>query len=249
MKRTTIIAAVLAAFAATPAGAADFAMKAAAPAMAAYNWTGFYLGVTAGGGLQNTVIDDKDCNLSCNSLNMSKAFGSFGGTLGYNYQFGHGVLGIEGDANWTNYSDTLVDPDWARQRGSFHSVKSDWYATVRARFGVALDNVLVYGTGGAAFVDRQVIGRSSTTGVCGGHCFSIDETTVGVVGGVGAEYMIAGPWSAKVEYLHIMTPTKRVRDLDPSAALSAANQYAATTSIDIVRAGINYRFGGPAARY
>ena len=39
----------------------------------------------------------------------------------------------------------------------------------------------------------------------------VGDVAMGVVGGVGSEYMMAGPWSAKVEYLHIMTPTKRVQ--------------------------------------
>jgi outer membrane immunogenic protein len=174
-----------------------------------YNWSGFYLGVTAGGGMHGTTVDDKNGRLADGSLSFSKAFTTVGGTVGYSYQFGAGLVGIEADLNWSNFDSSLTDPDWV----SFHSTKSDWYSTVRGRVGLAVDRVLIYATGGVAFVDRKVTGTDTLNVIdptCR-NCFSIKETSVGLVGGVGAEYAFSGPWSMKAEYLYIATPTARAR--------------------------------------
>jgi outer membrane immunogenic protein len=236
-----------AAFVALGAGsvlAADLAPQpyVKAPMAPVFSWTGFYLGGTIGGGIHNSTIDDKDCNLSCSSLAFSKAFGTVGGTAGYNYQFGPGVVGIEGDINWSSFKDSLADPNWDNPSGSFHSTKSEWFSTVRGRFGLAVDRVLIYGTGGVAFVDRNVTGND-IAGTCTRACFSIKETAVGAVGGVGAEYAFAGPWSIKAEYLYVMTPTARAQDLNTIRALRSYNQYAVTDTMQVLRLGVNYRFG------
>ena len=74
------------------------------------------------------------------------------GTVGANLPGRRFVVGIEGDGDWTD----------AERFRHFHSREllrrrlSDpqhWLATVRGRAGYALDPVLVYGTGGAAFGD------------------------------------------------------------------------------------------------
>ncbi len=242
MIKRMIAVAAFAALGATNAFAADMPSrsysKAADPT---FNWSGFYVGVTAGGGMHNSTIDDKDCNLSCSSLNFSKAFATVGGTIGYNYQFGAGLVGIEADVNWSSFKDTLSDPDWNDRLGSAHATQSDWYSTVRGRFGLAIDRVLVYGTGGVAFVDRNVTGNN-IVGTCTSECFSIKQTSVGVVGGVGAEYALSGPWTVKAEYLYILAPTARTHDLSPNR-IETFNQYAATDSMQVVRLGLNYRFG------
>ncbi len=235
-----VAAAAFVAFGAGSVLAADLAPQpyVKAPMAPLFSWTGFYLGANAGGGLQNSTIDDKDCNLSCSSLAFSKAFGTVGGTAGYNYQFGPGVIGIEGDINWSSFKDTLTDRDWP----SVHSVKTEWFSTVRGRFGLAVDRVLIYGTGGVAFVDRNATGNN-ILGTCSNSCFSVKETAVGVVGGVGAEYAFAGPWSVKAEYLYITTPTARARDLNVNRSTSTYNQFAVTDTMQVLRLGVNYRFG------
>lgn len=154
--------------------------------------------------------------------------------------FGAGLIGIEGDINWSSFEDALLDPD-GFFRGARHSTKSDWFSTIRGRFGLAVDRVLIYTTGGVAFVDRNVA-ANDLAGTCSDACFSIRETSVGAVGGVGAEYALSGPWTMKAEYLYIFTPTARAHDLAPLNTLSI-NQYAATDSMQVLRLGLNYRFG------
>ena len=72
-----------------------------------------------------------------------------GGTIGYNYQVGQAVFGIEGDIDWTNI------------RGSSSAVpcttscetSNSWLGTVRGRIGYAFDRFMPYITGGVAFGD------------------------------------------------------------------------------------------------
>jgi outer membrane immunogenic protein len=241
MIKKSIAVAALTVLGATSVFAADLPARSYVKAMdPAYSWSGFYIGATVGGGIHNSTIDDKSCDLSCSSLAFSRGFGTVGGTFGYNYQFGAGLVGIEGDINWSNFKDTLSDPDWS-PNGSAHSTKSDWFSTIRGRFGLAVDRVLIYGTGGVAFVDRNVTGND-LAGTCAISCFSIKETSVGVVGGVGAEYALSGPWTMKAEYLYILTPTARAHDLNPFLTTTRA-QFAATDSMQVVRLGLNYHFG------
>jgi outer membrane immunogenic protein len=111
------------------ASAADLLRKAPAyaPAAAPYNWTGFYLGINAGYGLANVVIDDKDCYISCSSQNLTPNGFTAGGTIGYNWQLGSTVLGLEGDWNWIDAKKTISDPDWPSE----HQANLNSFGTVR----------------------------------------------------------------------------------------------------------------------
>jgi outer membrane immunogenic protein len=214
-KKLLIAAAVLV----PPVGsnAADLPMKmppAYAPAPAPYNWTGFYVGINAGYDIGNTVIDDKNCNFSCSSQTLSPSGFTAGGTLGYNYQIGSTVLGIEGDWNWINASKTYTDPDWASQ----HNAKINSFGTIRGRAGLALDGTLVYVTAGVAFVDQQV-SVLDPTGNPGG--FSFSQINTGLAIGAGTEFAISGPLTAKLEYLYITVPT--VAQIQDNSFTSGSN--------------------------
>ena len=128
-----------------PASAADLprGMPYKSPAyVAQYNWTGFYLGINAGGGFGNS-----DWNGF--AISNSPSGGMIGGTAGYNWQ-GTGspwVFGIEGDIDWTNIKDSTAC-------GALNcQTKNNWLGTVRGRVGYALDRFLPYVTGGVAFGD------------------------------------------------------------------------------------------------
>ncbi|WP_024277284.1 outer membrane beta-barrel protein [Xanthobacter sp. 126] len=120
-------AAALAGFAlVTPAGAADLGYPAPyVQPVAAFTWTGFYLGANAGYGW--------------GSSSFSSPGGFLGGfQAGYNFQFGSPfVLGIE------------TDFDFAGMSAGAYSLNN--LGTVRARLGYSFDRVLIYGTGGFAY--------------------------------------------------------------------------------------------------
>lgn len=201
------------------ANAADlprrYAMPTKAPAYEApYTWTGFYIGINGGGGWGRSDWD-------AFGTGFNTSGGLVGGTLGYNYQMGQVVLGLEGDGDWSDLHGSGVCA------GVSCETRNHWLATARGRAGYSFGRVLPYITGGAAFGDV----KSSRVG------FGSDTTTrAGWTLGGGAEVTIAGPWSAKIEYLHV--------DLGKSSCDAVACGVPTDVSFtsDIVRGGINYRF-------
>src|SRR5215207_7533365 len=177
MKKILLASVALFGFAGA-AAAADLPMRAAPPApiIAAapiFTWTGFYVGVNAGFGWSDDDFDSVDLADDDND-------GGFvgGAQVGYNYQIGSFVVGLEGDIQYADFGREgafVVD-------GTTYDVdNSDWFGTVRARAGVAFDRALIYATGGFAFAD---------------------DATGWTVGG-GLEYAFTNNLSAKVEGLYV----------------------------------------------
>jgi len=162
-----------AALLASAASAADLPARAAppAPVMAApiFTWTGFYAGVNAGWGWR----DDNDETVVLTGPGIPAGLtgtldfgngddGGFvgGAQIGYNYQIGSFVVGLEADIQWVDSNDEDVvfvpGPGFAGTfvPGEFDN-EADWFGTVRARAGVAFDRVLIYATGGLAYTDND----------------------------------------------------------------------------------------------
>src|SRR4051812_37148612 len=187
MKRVVFAAfGLLALAAALPASAADLPrreMPYKAPAyVAAYNWTGFYLGINGGFGFG-------DSHWSGFGASNKPSGGMVGGTAGYNWQ-GAGspwVLGIEGDVDWADNKDSTLCGGVACQ------TKNTWFGTARGRVGYSFDRFLPYVTAGAAFGGID----ANRVGVVG-----VSDSTVGWTVGAGLEGAIADRWTAKIEYLY-----------------------------------------------
>jgi outer membrane immunogenic protein len=104
MKKFTIVAGVTfvasVTFAVAQVWAADLIATKAPPSASAplASWAGLYIGGNAGGGFGTANFFDPDC-FFCNDSSLHRGFGEAGGQAGYNWQFGHGVFGVEGDFN------------------------------------------------------------------------------------------------------------------------------------------------------
>ncbi|PZF75120.1 porin family protein [Aestuariivirga litoralis] len=224
---------------ATAANAADMT------APATYDWTGFYLGANAGVAWsnasidQNTYIDGVRVPALSNSLDGNNTAFTAGGILGYNYQMDQIVLGAEADFNYLGFSNdrrrNIDDGVYATT-----NFEADWYGTIRARLGFAVDNLLIYGTGGAAYGNMNADGKL----VVGDAVWkgSTDDTRWGWTLGAGAEYGIDN-WSLGVEYLYVDLGSDNYKsntiDLDPGLANFKGDvDYAFST----VRATVKYRF-------
>lgn len=202
----------------TAASAADMPARTytKAPAMMApamYNWTGFYVGLNGGYGWVN----------SGGSGNPSGFVG--GGQIGYNWQ-GMGspfVLGLEADIQGADLDETV-----ALGGGVTATTRSNAFGTVRGRIGYAFDRAMIYATGGWAYT-RTSLDLSGP----GGSISSSDWSSGWTLGG-GLEYAFAGPWSVKLEYLHVDSG-------DVTLTLGGATA-TGSYDMDIVRAGLNYRF-------
>jgi outer membrane immunogenic protein len=152
--------------------------KAPAVVSPAINWSGFYIGAMGGYASET----------GANSAGIKGGFG--GGTVGYNWQFGTFVAGIEADGAWGNAGvlQTVA--------GTTLAQKVDALATVRGRIGVAFDHVLLYGTGGLASADS----KASATAL--GVTLNDNKTQTGWTVGAGLEWMFVPRWSLKAEYLY-----------------------------------------------
>ena len=211
---------LLALAAAMPAQAADLprGMPYKAPAAYApmYNWTGFYLGIQGGG-----AWGDSDWNGL--AVSNSPSGGMIGGTVGYNWQ-GLGspwVFGLEGDVAWSGVKDSVACGGFTCE------TKNNWFGTARGRVGYAWDRWLPYVTGGIAFGDID----ANRSGFAGSS-----DTNVGWTVGAGIEGVIAGNWTAKLEYLYA-----DIGDTTCSAA-SCGTATNVDLGMSILRAGVNYRF-------
>jgi outer membrane immunogenic protein len=198
------------------------AMPAKAPYMAPYyNWTGFYAGINGGYGWGTSSWDGTLG--SSGSFNVSGAV--IGGTLGYNWQFNQAVFGVEGDLDWSNIKGSTTAGACALAGPC--ETRNNWLGTVRGRIGYAFDRVMPFVTGGLAVGDIK-----STLGTSG----STTTTKAGWTLGGGAEFAVAGPWTAKVEYLYA--------DLGKGTCATAI--CGASTDVkfhtNLVRGGLNYRF-------
>ncbi len=260
MKKLLIASASIAALAASGAAmAADMApaYKAPPPPMPVFSWTGFYFGGNAGSGWgtkDETLEVGPFGPVPANSLALAQVgINGFlaGGQVGYNWQWGWAVFGIEGDFDWADLHGTapcLVVVSC--------SAKVNWVADLTARLGfTAVENrALIYIKGGAAW-DQTDFTDNITLALPGGPFSATgagSQTRFGWLLGTGIEYAFAPNWSAKVEYDFIDFGTFNV-PLNVTATIPLPPGLPAFSSnvderIHMIKFGLNYRFnwgGGP----
>lgn len=198
-----------------------------APAAETFDWTGFYLGINGGYGWGQSSWSDPLVGADSGSFNSTG--GLVGGQLGYNWQTGPVVLGIETDADWMNLKGSTSGTggvcltDGAGQC----QTQQSWLGTTRARVGYAFDRWLPYVTGGVAYGNIQAVQPTGTT----------TTTNAGWTAGGGLEYGIDRNWSAKLEYLHVDLGTATFM-----GAASGTSTLAVPVTDDLARVGVNYRW-------
>jgi outer membrane immunogenic protein len=182
-----------------------------------YNWTGLYLGINGGGAFGSVASSDA---LHGIVTSFPTSGGLFGGTLGYNFQSGGAVLGLEGDVDWAGASGSSGPINGVNYQNYLQ-----WISTVRGRVGIAVDRFLPYLTGGLA------IGNSKETITAPPTLLSGSNTGVGWAVGAGLEYGITPNVSLKAEYLFV--------DLGPASPIAGER---ADVKSNVVRGGVNWRF-------
>jgi outer membrane immunogenic protein len=168
-----------------------------------YSWQGPYVGANLGyqwSGVSNSPTEPR---------------GVAGGVqAGYNAQYGQFVFGGETDLQATGANDTFAS--W--------KFSNPWFGTLRARAGVAMSNVMFYGTIGLAYGSLKL--QNTLINVSEHH------TSAGWAGGLGMEVALMGNWTARAEYLYV--------DLgDSTFFLDGAGH---SIQSNLLRFGVNYRF-------
>lgn len=175
-----------------------------------------------------------------------------------NAQNGRYVYGLEADLQWGRIKGTgstafqldINNPDQGLFVGNASlTQKLDWFSTLRGRIGYDFNPLLVCLTGGLAVGHiKSTLSLTGTTYDAGGGVVfvantdssaSSSKTRIGYALGAGVETPLSPGWTLRGEYLFL--------SFDQSTTLSVAGATATTSGLDVhlVRAGINYKFGGP----
>ncbi len=245
-----------------------------------YNWTGFYIGGNVGYSWGRSSDTSSLTNgagtflfTSADKTNLDGIVG--GGQFGYNWQMQNWVWGFEADIQGTDEKGSraftcpagICTPSTV-SGGLLAALflvpgaavplsldqKIDWFGTVRARAGIlATPKVLLYATGGLAY------GEVKSSEIAGGLAgFSSTTTNVGWTVGAGIEGVIGGGWTAKLEYLYVDLGRVSGSFLTTIPAFGAGtvasgaltSSYSSHVTDNVLRVGVNYKFGGPVvARY
>jgi len=279
------------------ANAADLPLK--APPMVApvvFSWTGFYIGAnvgyswgradtdfaettsatavtqvfrTAGPNLISTTTTTLPITAAAASARSDLDGWLGGGQIGYNWQSGNFVFGLEADIQGTRQrGDNLICITPACPLGGIFatsSYKLPWFATVRGRVGIAVAPTwLLYVTGGLAVAEIE---GNFGGGLVGGPVAGAtgNSTRTGWTVGGGVEAAINNNWSAKVEALYmdygdfdtgfagftnttvtnaLNTPQQGFNTVTTTTATTTGNFHTRLTDV-VLRVGLNYRFGGP----
>ena len=193
-----------------------------------YNWSGPYVGANFGGAFSNATA-----NVAGTAWDpgATKFIGGF--QLGYNWQFGHFLIGVEGDFDGAVFG--RPDIPLATPLGPVRaSANQDWIGTLAARVGLTSDKWLYYGkVGGGWAEDRAALIFPN------GTSWSGSSTVGGWLAGAGIEYAFKPSWTVKLEYDY----------------LGLGNWTASTVpsvnwnrDVQMIKMGVNYMFndGGQA---
>jgi outer membrane immunogenic protein len=224
---------------AAPASAADLPTKAPPPVAAAiYDWTGFYIGINGGWGQSHSCLDlvpvvgaviPDGCR--------DQSGGIVGGQLGYRWQTGQFVFGVEGQGDWADLSSSRIsvfDPTFTTR------TKVEGLGLFTGQIGYAWNAGLLYVKGGAAVTSNRF---DVLTTVDGLGLASVSSTRWGAALGIGLEYGFAPNWSGGFEYDHLFmgNSNNSFSVVNPilAGALNRISQ-----DVDMVTLRVNYRFGG-----
>jgi outer membrane autotransporter protein len=216
----------------------------APPLEAATNWTGFYVGGFAGADYGSAKVGFPTAGFSSGP---QSAGALAGGTVGYNYQIGSWVLGVEGDAGWTNARGSVACTGAFGVLGSVLSGadcadRADFLATATARLGYAWGRALYYAKAGGAWTHETfTVTCNNAFGLCLGPAgaglaqTSVADDRLGWTAGYGVEFALTKNWSAKGEVNYIDFGNKNLTAPDGTVI----NAGIRTTEGKI---GLNYRF-------
>ena len=238
-----LVAAIVSVGLAAPAAAADLAARPytkAAPAIAAvYNWSGFYVGANGGWGSSHKCWDFLPAAGGVAPEGCHDATGGVaGGQIGYRWQAGTWVFGLEAQGNWADLKGNNVSifaPAFVNQS------RINAFGLFTGQVGYAANNVLFYVKGGAAVTSDRFDVYSTATNVLAASTTS--DTRWGGAVGVGLEYGFAPNWSAAIEYDHLFMQDRSYNFTTPAGAFFGADRI--RQNVDLATVRVNYHFGGP----
>jgi len=236
------------------APAYDGSLKDGPALMSQPSWTGFYVGANVGhawGSYDSFLPENLDEEAYVppggirTDLNPDGWFG--GGQVGFNFQRGSLVFGVEADWQGGDIEDsevgthyhTLEDKDFNIET----TVNVESFGTVRARLGVAMGRVLPYVTGGFAWAKTEVDGLIYYPAWDATWRGSDSQTHLGWVLGGGVEIALDESWSIKGEYLYYDLGEENYTITYVGPHPGDTYSADADLTMQTVRLGVNYKFG------
>lgn len=230
-----------------------------AAAQSASSWSGCYVGGFAGGSALNATATDSpyiagpssNGSTAWNALSapfevydLADRAASGGAQIGCDIAAPAGipylVLGLVTDVARTGLDDRVVSHTMT---DTSTSLAVDWMGSARARMGLAVDDLLVFGSGGLAWAraDARAEDLSASPGP---GLMSIASTSAetGWVAGVGVEWMPVQSWSLVAEYLHTEIDGFAVRGHAITPTTAYPNFAYDDLRVDTVRIGLNWHF-------
>lgn len=196
-----------------------------------YDWSGVYVGGQVG---YSWGSDRASEFATAGRLPLGRSFdyspSSFigGARLGFNYQLGAVVLGVEGDIEGMNAHAGQGD------LGGVVRVRQGWQGSVRARLGYSLDRILVYATAGAAFSKLEYAYVSPLAGLSE----TINASRTGWTVGGGVDYALTDRLILGIDYRY--SDYGRFDHVGSSAYLGRTVEH--EPSAHAVRASLAYKF-------
>ena len=192
-------------------------------------WRGLYLGGNIGGAWTTSSLSD---NFTTTSFDRDHT-GFIGGVqVGYNYQIGGLVLGVEWDFDWTSI-DAAGNFSVPGVIGPLHaSADVEWISTLAGRVGLALDRTLVFIKVGGGWVRNE----ASLTQLATGTSVSASNTSGAWLVGAGFEYALGPHWTAKFEYDFLGLSDRTLPGFAGTRTLEIERD------IQQVKVGINFKF-------
>ena len=245
--------------------------QAPSPAMTwTHDWSGPYAGLQVGlgwGGNDGTFSYVTPDGFSGSPSLTTSSYGALAGAhVGYNQQFGHWVLGLEGSVDVTDLNKreqlgwNTPDPNayyafagyafcaFGACGGAIDThISSDIQGSLRVRAGYAWNRFFLYGTGGLAVGNFNVQSNIGGQDASGNFYFAAANdrsmTRLGWTGGAGVEYAITPHWSARAEYRY--SDFGHIGET-PTSFSTASLYYQGDRHVTQQQAqlGFSYKFGG-----
>lgn len=242
---SSAVVAIVTIFNLSAASAADLSAKAPSYVTSpVYNWTGLYVGGHVGYASVSETQTGTDLSTVPLEFGSNKFNGGLGGgQIGFRYQIGTVVLGVEGDYSWAG----LDGPSCGNLafRISTYTCKSriDSIASVTGQFGIAYDRALFYLKAGEAWARE----RDTLTQFTSDPLNLISTSVSGLVTrngptvGAGLEWAFSSNWSARAEYDYIHLDTTSIPLTSPLIPGRVFHNDV-LDQIHLVKLGINYKF-------
>ncbi len=203
-------------------------VKAPEPVVYAYNWSGFYIGAHGGGGWSEKCFTFIGASDGCHDGDGFAA----GGQIGFNYQAGQFVFGVEFSGSWADISGShtslLIPTD--TYNSEINSI-----LMLTGRVGMTFDRMLIYVLGGGAWANEKFEYVAPGVGTS-----TSDKSRTGWTVGAGIEFGLAPNWSIAAQYNYIDFGDKNINFTGTAGNFTDS----VDQQVHLATVRLNYRFGG-----